>query len=144
MRQRNRKQRDEEAGSEAIQSHEESYVDKDRAIVVNSGKFLYTLQPINISYHLFVITITSFNFGSSYELVDLPTHFGAHCLKINIIHKRMGPLQFCIPPKSSQLPKTKRIFEILWGKLEIIQFIPSDKYMDSPGRGQRHFLSKSM
>ena len=38
QRQRARKQRDEEAGQEAVPSTEESYVDKDRAIVVNSGK----------------------------------------------------------------------------------------------------------
>ena len=43
------------------------------------------------------------------------------------------------PPKSSQLPKTKRIFEIIRGKLEIIQFILSDKDMDSPGQDLRHF-----
>ena len=35
--------------------------------------------------------------------------------------------------KWSQLSKTKQIFKINWGKLEKIQFIISDKYMDRPG-----------
>ena len=48
------------------------------------------------------------------------------------------------PSKSSQLPKTKRISEILLGKLEIIQFILVDKDMDGPGQGLRHFLSKNV
>ena len=46
--------------------------------------------------------------------------------------------------KSSHLPRTERIFEILWGKLEIIQFILSDKHMDGPGQDQRHFFRKSV
>ena len=37
LRQRNRKLRDEEAGDE-VESKEENYIDKDRAIVVNTGQ----------------------------------------------------------------------------------------------------------
>ena len=48
-----------------------------------------------------------------------------------ILHPRL--------PKWSHLPKTKRIFEILWGKLEMIKFILSDKYMDRPEQGLRLF-----
>ena len=50
-------------------------------------------------------------------------------------------------PKWSQLPKTKRIFEILWGKLEIIQFILLDKCMDRPGQawtGPETFFNKTV
>ena len=47
-------------------------------------------------------------------------------------------------PKLSQLPKTKRIFEIQRGKPEIVQFILSDKCMDRPGQGLRHFFAKNV
>ena len=37
---------------------------------------------------------------------------------------------------------TKIIFEILWGILEIIQFILSDKHLDGACRSLGHFLDK--
>ena len=44
--------------------------------------------------------------------------------------------------RNSSAPNAKRIFEILWGILEIIQFILSDKHLDGAGRSPRHFLDK--
>ena len=38
---------------------------------------------------------------------------------------------------------TKRIFEILWGILEIIQFILSNKHLDGAGQSLRIFWKKS-
>ena len=69
-----------------------------------------------------------------------------HCLETKLNHKKMGTLKFYIPgfQKGSQLSKRKRIFEIHQGKLEIIQFILSYKYMDRPGQGLRHFFSKNV
>ena len=61
-------------------------------------------------------------------------------------YQKNGPIPILDPrlQESCQLPKTKRIFEILRGKLEMIQFILSDKDMDSPGQDLRLFLSKSV
>ena len=69
-----------------------------------------------------------------------------HCLETKLKHKRMGPLQFYISAfqNDPSYQKTKRIFEIHRGILEIIQFILSDKYMDRPGQGLRHFFSKNV
>ena len=61
-----------------------------------------------------------------------------------VIEKKWKVSNSTSKASKTKLPKTKRFFEILRGKLEIIQFIHSDKYMDGPGQGLGHFLSKSV
>ena len=66
------------------------------------------------------------------------------CTQFNYQKNAPIPLLVPSPPESSQLPKTKIIFEISRGKLEIFQFILLDKDMDGTGQSLRHFLSKNM
>ena len=56
----------------------------------------------------------------------------------------MGTLQFYIPgfQNDPSYPNQKEFLKSTGGKLEIIQFILSDEYMDGPGQGQRHILWK--
>ena len=70
-------------------------------------------------------------------------HFTLPRNKIELLRNGHFPILHPRLPKWSWVSKTKRIFEIHWGKLEIIQFILSDKYMDRPGQSLRHFFSKS-
>ena len=44
--------------------------------------------------------------------------------------------------RSSKETLNKQKFEILWGILEIIQFILSDKHLDGAGQSLRHILDE--
>ena len=58
----------------------------------------------------------------------------------------MGTLQFSIPDFRNDYSyhKQKEFSKSYEGKLEIVQFVLLDKYMDSPGQNLRHFFSQSV
>ena len=66
-----------------------------------------------------------------------------HCYFTRLSLKKWGLSNFAFSiARNSTTPYEKRIFEILRGILEIIQFILSDKHLDGAGRSLRHYLDK--